>query len=115
MLLINSVISLCFALKKGRRTGNIYLPQSRYYRDFWAPLYNPKQWKKKKQHIKSIKCAWKGSDITAKLKNEFAEQLYMASKSFSYGHFAEIINKKLLIHKDDPLPESNTVKELKAY
>jgi hypothetical protein len=39
----------------------------------------------------------------------------MASKSFSYGHFAEIINKKLVIHKDDPLPESNTVKELKAY
>ena len=31
-------IGLCFAVKKGLRTGNLYLPQSRYYRDFWAPL-----------------------------------------------------------------------------
>ena len=108
-------LGLCFALKKGMRTGNIYLPQSRYYRDFWAPLYNPKQWKKEKAtHYKALNVPEKASDIIAKLKNEFAEQLYMASKSFGYGHFAEIINKKLLIHKDDPLPESNPVKELKG-
>jgi TnpA family transposase len=38
----------------------------------------------------------------------------MATKSFGYGNFAEIRNKKLVVHKDDPLPESSKVKELKA-
>ena len=108
-------LGLCFALKKGLRTGNIYLPQSRYYRDFWAPLYNPKQWKREKAtHYKTLNIPEKGSDIIVKLKNEFAEQLYMATKSFGYGNYAEIKNGRLVIHKDDPLPESNTVKELKG-
>jgi hypothetical protein len=38
----------------------------------------------------------------------------MASKSFSNGNYAEIRNNRLVIHKDDPLPESNGVKELKG-
>ncbi len=38
----------------------------------------------------------------------------MATKSFGYGNFAEIKNNRLVIHKDDPLPESNKVKELKG-
>ena len=42
-------IGLFFAVKKGLRSGNLYLPQSRYYRDFWAPLYNQKQWNKEKE------------------------------------------------------------------
>lgn len=36
-------IGLCFAVKKGLRTGNLYLPQSKYYRDFWDPLYSTRQ------------------------------------------------------------------------
>ena len=38
----------------------------------------------------------------------------MASKSFGNGNYAEIRNNRLVIHKDDPLPESNGVKELKG-
>lgn len=108
-------IGLCFAVKKGLRTGNLYLPQSRYYRDFWSPLYNSKQWKKEKAiHYKELNVPDQGKNIIAKLKQEFAEQLYMATKSFGYGNFAEIKNKRLVIHKDDPLPESSKVKELKG-
>ena len=108
-------IGLCFAIKKGLRTGNLYLPQSRYYRDFWAPLYNPEEWEKEKTiHYKALNVPDKGNDIIAKLKKEFAEHLYMASKSFSNSNYAEIRNNRLVIHKDDPLPESNGVKELKG-
>lgn len=108
-------IGLCFAIKKGLRTGNLYLPQSRYYRDFWAPLYNPEEWKKEKTiHYKALNVPHKSNDIIAKVKKEFAEHLYMASKSFGNGNYAEIRNNRLVIHKDDPLPESNGVKELKG-
>lgn len=108
-------IGLFFAVKKGLRTGNLYLPQSRYYRDFWAPLYDSKKWKKEKAiHYKELNVPNQGSNIIAKLKQEFAEELYMATKSFGYGNFAEIKNKRLVIHKDDPLPESSKVKELKG-
>lgn len=108
-------IGLFFAVKKGLRTGNLYLPQSRYYRDFWTFLYNTEQWKKEKVgHYKELNVPEQGNDIIGKLKQEFAEQLYMATKSFGYGNFAEIKNKRLVIHKDDPLPESNKVKELKG-
>lgn len=108
-------IGLFFAVKKGLRTGNLYLPQSRYYRDFWAPLYNTRQWKKEKAiHYKELNVPDQGNDIIVKLKQEFAEQLYMATKSFGYGNFAEIKNNRLVIHKDDPLPESNKIKELKG-
>lgn len=108
-------IGLCFAVKKGLRTGNLYLPQSRYYRDFWAPLYNPEQWKKEKaSHYKELNVPATGNEIISKLKQEFAEQLYMATKSFGNGNYAEIRNTRLVIHKDDPLPESNSAKELKG-
>lgn len=108
-------IGLCFAIKKGLRTGNLYLPQSRYYRDFWASLYNPEEWKKEKtKHYKTLNVPDKGNDIIGKLKKEFAEHLYMASKSFGNGNYAEIRNNRLVIHKDDPLEESNGVKELKG-
>jgi len=108
-------IGLCFAIKTGLRTGNLYLPQSRYYRDFWAPLYNPQEWKKDKTtHYKNLNVPEQGNEIIIKLKQEFAEQLYLAIKSFSYGNFAEIKNNRLVIHKDDPLPESNKAKGLKG-
>jgi hypothetical protein len=108
-------IGLCFAVKKGLRTGNLYLPQSRYYRDFWAPLYNPQKWKTDKAiHYKELNVPEQGSSIIEKLKREFAEQLYLAINSFGHGNFAEIRNNRLVIHKDDPLPESNKVKELKG-
>jgi len=108
-------IGLCFAVKKGLRTGNLYLPQSRYYRDFWAPLYNPEQWKKEKaSHYKELNVPATGNEIISKLKQEFAEQLYMATKSFGNGNYAEIRNTRLVIHKDNPLPESNSAKELKG-
>ena len=108
-------IGLCFAVKKGLRTGNLYLPQSRYYRDFWAPLYNSEQWKKDKaSHYKELNVPATGCEIISKLKQEFAEQLYMATKSFGNGNYAEIRNTRLVIHKDDPLPESNSTKELKG-
>lgn len=108
-------IGLCFAVRKGLRTGNLYLPQSRYYRDFWDPLYNTQQWKQEKAiHYKELNVPDQGSDIIARLKQEFAEQLYMATKSFGHGNFAEIKNNRLVIHRDDPLPESSKVKELKG-
>ena len=108
-------IGLCFAVKKGLRTGNLYLPQSRYYRDFWDPLYSNQQWKQEKAiHYKELNVPKQGSDIIVRLKQEFAEQLYMATKSFGYGNFAEIKNNRLVIHRDDPLPESSKVKELKG-
>lgn len=108
-------IGLFFAVKKGLRTGNLYLPQSRYYRDFWSPLYNSKQWKKERTiHYKELNVPDQGKNIIAKLKKELAEQLYMATKSFGHGNFAEIKNKRLVVHKDDSLPESSKVKELKG-
>jgi len=108
-------IGLFFAVKKALKSGNLYLPQSRYYRDFWAPLYNQKQWQQEKeQHCKELNVPEKGEEIIVKLKQEFSEQLYLATKSFGYGGYAEIKNNRLVIHKDDPLPESNNVKELKG-
>jgi TnpA family transposase len=108
-------IGLCFAVKKGLRTGNLYLPQSKYYRDFWDPLYSTRQWKQEKAiHYKEMNVPQRGSDIIARLKQEFSEQLYMATKSFGHGNFAEIRNNRLVIHRDDPLPESAKVKELKG-
>ena len=108
-------IGLFFAVKKGLRSGNLYLPQSRYYRDFWAPLYNQKQWnKEKEQHYKELNVPEKGEEIITKLKQEFTEQLYLAVKSFGHDGYAEVKNNRLVIHKDDPLPESNNVKELKG-
>jgi len=108
-------IGLFFAVKTGLRRGNLYLPQSKYYRDFWAPLYNPKQWEKEKAaHYKELNVPEQAKDIIAKLKQEFSEQLYSAANSFGAGNFAEIKNQRLVIHKDDPLPESSKVKELKG-
>jgi len=97
------------------KSGNLYLPQSKYYRDFWAPLYNQKQWnKEKEQHYKELNAPEKGEGIIVKLKQEFSEQLYLAVKSFGHDGYAEIKNNRLVIHKDDPLPESNNIKELKG-
>jgi TnpA family transposase/predicted DNA-binding protein YlxM (UPF0122 family) len=108
-------IGLFFAVKKGLKSGNLYLPQSKYYRDFWAPLYNQKQWnKEKEQHYKELNAPEKGEGIIVKLKQEFSEQLYLAVKSFGHDGYAEIKNNRLVIHKDDPLPESNNIKELKG-
>jgi hypothetical protein len=108
-------IGLFFAVKKGLRSGNLYLPQSRHYRDFWAPLYNKKQWhSEKKLHYQELNIPEKGEKVITKLKQEFATHLYQAAKSFAYDSYAEFKNKRLIIHKDDPLPESNNVKELKG-
>lgn len=108
-------IGLCFAVKKGLRSGNLYLPQSRYYRDFWEPIYSVCQWQREKAvHYRELNVPEQGSDIIARLKQEFTEQLYLAGGSFGPGNFAEIKNNRLVIHKDDPLPESSKVKELKG-
>lgn len=108
-------IGLFFAVKKSLRYGNLYLPQSRNYRDFWSPLYDKKQWSSEKiAHYKELNIPEKGEEVITKLKQEFTEQLYQAAKSFSSNGYAEFKNKRLIIHKDDGLPESNNVKELKG-
>lgn len=108
-------IGLFFAVKKSLRSGNLYLPQSRNYRDFWAPLYNKKKWSSEKAaHYKELNIPEKGEEVITKLKQEFSEQLYQAVKSFTPNGYAEFKNKRLIIHKDDALPESNNVKELKG-
>lgn len=108
-------IGLCFAVRKGLRTGNLYLPQSKYYRDFWEPLYSGRQWAKEKaKHYKELNVPELGSEIIVKLKREFAEQLYLAVRSFGSDNFAEIRTNRLVVHKDDPLPESASVKELRG-
>lgn len=108
-------IGLFFAVKKGLKTGNIYLPQSRHYRDFWAPLYNKIEWNsERKSHYQALNIPQKGEEVIVRLKQELSSHLYQAAKSFAYDGYAEFENKRLVIHKDDPLPESNDVKELRG-
>ena len=77
-------IGLFFAIKKSLRSGNLYLPQSRHYRDFWAPLYNKKKWGSEKAvHYEAMNIPEKAKEVITKLRQEFSEQLYQATKSFS--------------------------------
>ncbi|RZI47716.1 hypothetical protein EDM53_00490 [Rickettsiales endosymbiont of Peranema trichophorum] len=106
-------IGLCFAIKKGLRTGNLYLPQSKYYRDFWAPLYNVEKWKEERvSHYKGLNVPEQCSDMIAKLKQEFGEHLHMAIKSLGKGQYGRIKNNKLVIQRDEPLEEVSELKNL---
>ena len=79
-------IGLFYSVKKGLRSGNLYLPQSRYYRDFWAPMYNEKDWRRdRKSYYKELHVPEKGEKIIEKLNQEFSEQLYMAVKNIWEG------------------------------
>ena len=107
-------IGLFFAVKKGLRSGNLYLPQSRYYRDFWSPMYDEQEWQRdKKSHYKELNVPERGSKIIKKLREEFEEQLHMAVKSFDSSNYAEIKHGKLLLHKEESLGDSESLKELK--
>ena len=48
------------------------------------------------------------------ISEEFNQHLDLAIKSFGSNNFADFKNGKQVIHKDDPLPNSESVKELKS-
>lgn len=107
-------IGLFFSAKKELKSGNLYLPQSRFYRDFWSPLYSKKKWKKDRaDEYKELNAKEDPREVTTLITEEFNQHLNLAIESFGSDKFADFKNGKLVIHKDDPLPESESVKELK--
>ena len=103
-----------FLAKKELKSGNLYLPQSRFYRDFWSPLYSKKKWKKDRaDEYKELNAKEDSREVTTLITEEFNQHLNLAIESFDSDKLADFKNGKLVIHKDDPLPESESVKELK--
>lgn len=108
-------IGLFFAAKKELKSGNLYLPQSRFYRDFWAPLYSKKKWKEDRaEEYKELNAKEDPKEVMELISEEFNQHLDLAIKSFGSNNFADFKNGKLVIHKDDPLLNSESVKELKS-
>lgn len=108
-------MGLFLSMKKALRSGNLYLPQSRDYRDFWSPLCDKTHWRgSKSSHYKELGLPQKGLDMIASLKKEFKRQLSQAVASFSPGSFAELRQGRLVIHKDPPLEDSPRSQALRS-
>lgn len=108
-------LGLFFATRKALKSSNLYLPQSRNHRDFWAPLYDKSKWDcNKLDHYEELGLPKNPKQVCQSLKIEFNEQLAQAITSFGNQQFAEVKNNRLIIHTDEALPIANSVSELQG-
>lgn len=106
-------LGLFFAVRKALKSGNLYLPQSKNHREFWAPLCSKTDWSTNKSaNYEELKLPQSPKLIINCLQKEFLEHFNKATTSFGADSFAEFKNDKLKIHTDEPLPVSKSLQEL---
>lgn len=106
-------LGLFFAVRKELKSGSLYVPQSKNHREFWAPLYNKKDWSlHKPNNYLELNLPQSPKAIIKSLKLEFTQHFNKAIESFGNDSFAEFKNYKLKIHTDEPLPASKSLQDL---
>ena len=108
-------MALHFAVKKALGSGDLYIYQSRHYRNFWNTIYDKKSWEEERKSLYvqlSLPHRFKG--VFKKLKKEFNHYLEEARKSIRKEDFVYLnAQGNLKFHRDEALDIPQGVKGLR--
>lgn len=108
-------MALHLAVKKALSSGDLYIYQSRHYRDFWNTIYDKKSWEEEKRSLYvQLSLPHRFQGVLKQLKKEFNHYLEEARMSLRKEDFVYLnAQGNLKFHKDEALDIPQGVKSLK--
>lgn len=94
-------MGLALAMKDRLRSGDLYLPQSKQHVSFWNLILNDINWEKSRKDSFEELRQPKKCEVKNHLIKQFRSSTDLAKKRFDHDKFAEIINGKLRLKRDD--------------
>ena len=106
-------IALAFSMKEALLSADLFLPESRTHKSFWNLLYQEEKWKEEKQTAyTNLSLPNKFDSLLQRLKQDFDLVAKNAEDSLQNNPFAEIIDGKLKLKREDAIILPPTVKPL---
>ncbi len=103
-------MGLALAIKDAFRSGDLYLPQSKQHLSFWDFMLNDTQWEEAKTSVYVELKQPQKQEVVTTLTQQFEEVTSSAKEQFPSDNFAQIVNGKLKLKRDDKavLPDGVT-------
>lgn len=105
-------LGLAIAIKDALRSGDLYLPKSKQHVSFWELVINEQNWQATKESAYHELNQPQPSGVKQLLITNFFQTVNTAKKSFAKDNFAEIVNGKLKLKRDDKADIPEKVKQL---
>jgi TnpA family transposase len=103
-----------YAMKSSLSKGDLYITDSRHHRYFWHVVYKPEDWEKEKEDsYKNLALPKEFENIQCSLKKDFNQVTKMFQENFGKDGFAQIVDNKMKLCKEDALDIPPEVKQLK--
>jgi TnpA family transposase len=106
-------LGVAIAIKDKFRSGDLYLPQSKRHVSFWHLIYNDAEWEgARPTAYQSLGFSTDTKDAINQLVANYRTALKKAQINFANNDFAEIVNGKLKLKRDDKLERSKEIDRL---
>ncbi len=105
-------MSLALAIREALRSGDIYIPQSKHHVSFWELILKEDQWEAERLTAYEELYQSNSCEIKQNLVINFEETVASTSTQFRKNGFAQIINGKLKLKKEDKTDISQEVLNL---
>jgi len=105
-------LGLGFAIKEKFRSGDLYLPESKKHASFQSMILDGISWQKSQVEAYTELKQPPKPDAVQTLKMQFYKRVQDAQKMFKCDNFAEIINGKLKLKRDDKAEIPQAVTQL---
>jgi hypothetical protein len=103
-----------YAMKSSLSKGDLYITDSRHHRYFWNVVYKSEDWEKEKEDsYKVLALPKEFENIQHNLKKELMEVVKLFKENFGKDGFAEIIDNRIKLCKDDALDIPPEVRQIK--
>lgn len=107
-------MGLALAMKDALRSGDLYLPQSKHYVSFWKLVLDEAKWAEIKEETFKILDQPRQQQVRQRLMDAFIKTKEEAEKRLGQDGFAQIVQGKLILKRDDKTPVSNEVARLQS-
>lgn len=105
-------LGIAIAIKDALRSGDLYIPQSKYHISFWDLMIDPDNWNQEKDTIYETLQQPSKDHVKSQLAFQFHHDISKYSTSFLEDDFAEIQDGKLKPRKEKAVDIPNEVKDL---
>lgn len=103
-----------YAMKSSLTKGDLYITDSRHHRYFWHVVYKSEDWEKEKEDsYKELALPKEFENVQCNLKKEFNQIAKIFQENFGKDGFAQIVNNRIKLCKEDALDIPPEVKQLK--
>jgi TnpA family transposase len=107
-------VGVYYAMKSSLTKGDLYITDSRHHRYFWHVVYKPEDWEKEKENsYKDLALPTEFENIQCNLNKELNKTIKIFQENFGKDGFAQIIDNRIKLCKEDALDIPPEVKQLK--